>query len=166
MLYFTRLFDFGERVLLENGSHPLLYVEEQGHGVYAFDPKYLNRPFDDGDGVIYRVGDEAKAPTRIPGEGTYTLRSFQDEIWPHRAEVGPGKLFDQPMTYGKLQLGQTLDGDDHKKDAARPPWGWFKGPDFRLKKGDVFFRPAHTVRSSDCCHRCRLLALSKRSTIR
>ena len=63
-------------------------------------------------------------------------------MWPHRHEIGPGKLFDKPFDYRGATLPASFDGDDWGEDKANPPWGYNQEIDDALQRGDFFLDPA------------------------
>ena len=145
-------------VTFEGGSHVELYVESKGHGVcplyydgdsHCEHPTEGNPPaFPGGDGIVYRYDDGV---AEQPSSGSdpnvsYKLVSFYDTMWKRRYDVCDGDCtYDQLMTYGGAQLGETFDGDTWGADKARPPWSWDDPDDGPVYSGDWFFDPAKTL---------------------
>ncbi len=88
------------------GTHPAVYVESQGHGIYG-----EIDPFE--HGLILRAGDEAREPEPpYSGEATYVLESLPAKIGPHLLEsIGDGKLFDGLVEYRGQPVPRYWDGD-------------------------------------------------------
>jgi hypothetical protein len=136
-----------------SGSHPLLYVQQEGHGLYGLHSrKSMYRWFGGfrGDtGVIYYYQGEAEAPEGPNDrEVGYDLIAFEQPggIWEHRCDLA---TFDKrPFAYeppeGRPSLaphppgcpfkpGQVpicFDGDEsgfaNQPDGANCFWGWGK----------------------------------------
>ncbi|RME41978.1 MAG: hypothetical protein D6791_18910 [Chloroflexi bacterium] len=119
------------------GTHPQVWVEAYGHGIYG-------RPRGQKPGSItYRPGTGAEVPASLEDEDVrYELVSIYDTLWPRRQEMGPGKLFDQPFVYRHQLLPAAFDGDDWGEDKANTPWGYAQEIGRRLERGDFFLDPA------------------------
>jgi len=121
-------------------GHPLVWVETYGHGIYG-KPSILV------PGVItYRVGDQAEVPDDIHDKDVrYELLSIHDTLWQHRAEIGTGRLFDQPFDYRGQTLPASFDGVDWGEDRANPPWAYNQDLGETLLRGDFFLDPAKAL---------------------
>lgn len=134
-------------VILEDGTHPQVFVESKGHGVYAHD----GSPFPGGDGIIYRHGTPEQPSVINDPDVGYGLINIRDTLWPRRFDIGNGN------TYGGSYTGfwdgsgyndtysVNFDGDTYGDDKANPPWGWDDGDDGDVFQGDWFLRPAYTM---------------------
>lgn len=122
------------------GSHPIVYVETYGHGIYA-QRKILvpNR-------MVYRAGDQARVPQDMADKDVaYALVPIYDTLWQHRDEIGPGKAFDTPFDYRGQTLPAAFDGENYGKDRANPPWGYDQAIGDTLQRGDWFLDPARAL---------------------
>jgi hypothetical protein len=121
-------------------SHPAVWVEIYGHGIYG-------RPAILVPGkVTYRVGDRAEIPEDIHDEDvSYVLLSIYDTLWQHRAEVGPGQIFDSPFDYHGQILPASFDGENWGPDKANPPWAYNQEIGNALLRGDFFLDPAKAL---------------------
>jgi hypothetical protein len=122
------------------GSHPVVYVETFGHGIYG--KKIILAPYV----VTYRPGERAEVPESFKDEDVaYRLVPIYDTLWQHRAEVGPGLAFDQPFDYNGHSLPASFDGDDYGEDRANTPWGYDQETGEALTRGDWFLDPARAL---------------------
>lgn len=120
-------------------SHPVVYVEMYGHGIYG--TRRILYP----GSIIYRVGDTAQVPSGIKAEASYRLVSIYETLWAHREAVGSGKIFDQAFDYRGRSLPATFDGADFGTDRANTPWGYTQANDDVLLRGDWFLDPAKAL---------------------
>ncbi|NOZ49450.1 MAG: hypothetical protein GXP37_05290 [Chloroflexi bacterium] len=119
------------------GSHPVVWVETYGHGIYG-----RSRRLQQGL-VQYRVGDHGERPASTDeADVRYRLVSIYDTLWQHRQEMGKGKLFDQPFIYHKKVLPASFDGNNFGVDKANAPWGYNQEIGDVLHRGDFFLDPA------------------------
>jgi len=152
------------------GSHPRIYVQAKGHGVFGSPGNYYNKnptgpihigkwesgfptgPLGGYGGIVYYPGDKAEEPsldTLKKGNAqrvSYKLISI-DQLWERRFDIGEGKTFDD---YG------TFDGDcggmdpTCSEDAAHAPWAWddtgspISSPD-NVVSGVIFTDPIKLV---------------------
>lgn len=133
-------------------NHPIVFVEDQGHGVYG-DDDWNNDDFPGGDGVIYRPrgvvqlgSDDKYYPDGIAEEPSggddrdvgYALIDIgaQGDLWDRRFNIGDDDTYG---AFGKFR------GDDYSDDAANPPWGWDDGDDGPTFTGEFFYNPADMV---------------------
>ncbi len=122
------------------GSHPIVYVETWGHGIYAH--RKILVPYT----VVYRVGEQAEVPESLKDDNvSYQLVSIYDTLWMHRDEIGPGRAFDQPFDYRGHILPAAIDGDDFGADRANTPWGYNQATGDTLSRGDWFLDPAKAL---------------------
>lgn len=150
---------FGEQTIdgkihLEDATHPILYVQDKGHGVRGFqkvdEPLLAKDPHH-----IYRIGNK---PTQLQGfEGTqiaYELHSFADFL---RRARGPfygdatraslNAMFEAPADYGlgDSPIGRYVSGPFRGNSSwarPKPPWSWTDKFDY-FRPGAWFFHPAH-----------------------
>jgi len=122
------------------GSHPVVYVETYGHGIYAHRKILLPHT------VVYRVGEQAEVPESLKDDDVaYQLVSIYETLWAHRDEIGPGWAFDQPFDYRGHVLPAAIDGDDFGADRANTPWGYDQAIGDTLSRGDWFLDPAKAL---------------------
>ena len=122
------------------GSHPIVYVEAYGHGIYAHRKIFLPRV------VIYRVGERAEVPESFEDDDvSYQLVPIYETLWMHRDEVGPGQAFDRPFNYRGRTLPAAIDGDNYGTDKANTPWGYNQATGNVLSRGDWFLDPAKAL---------------------
>ena len=121
-------------------THPIVYVETWGHGIYA------NRQILVPHTVVYRVGERAEVPESLKDDDvSYQLVSIYDTLWMHRDEIGPGQAFDQPFDYRGHVLPSAIDGEDYGQDRANTPWGYNQATGDTLSRGDWFLDPAKAL---------------------
>ncbi|MBC8264202.1 MAG: hypothetical protein H8E47_08785 [Anaerolineales bacterium] len=122
------------------GSHPIVYIETYGHGIYAHRKILVPHV------VVYRVGEQAEAPESLQDDSvSYQLVSIYDTLWMHRDEIGPGQAFDQPFDYRGYVLPSAIDGDNYGQDRANTPWGYNQATGDTLSRGDWFLDPAKAL---------------------
>ncbi len=119
------------------GSHPVVWVETYGHGIYGRSKRLQ-------EGLVqYRVGSQAERPASTSEtDVSYQLLSIYDTLWQHRKEMGKGKLFDKPFIYRKKALPASFDGNNFGVDKANAPWGYDQEIGDVLHRGDFFLDPA------------------------
>ena len=122
------------------GSHPIVYVETYGHGIYGHRKTPLPHI------VVYRVGERAEAPESLEDDQvSYQLVSIYETLWMHRDEIGPGQAFDQVFDYRGCPLPAAIDGDNYGQDKANTPWGYNQATGDTLLRGDFFLDPARAL---------------------
>jgi len=122
------------------GSHPIVYVETYGHGIYAHRKILVPHT------VVYRAGEQAEVPESLKDDDvSYQLVSIYDTLWTHRDEIGPGRAFDQPFDYRDHTLPSAIDGEDYGQDRANTPWGYNQEIGDTLSRGDWFLDPAKAL---------------------
>jgi hypothetical protein len=146
-------------VTFEDGSHPELYVESHGHGVCAlyFEASgHCEHPLDGtppsfpgGDGIVYRHQGFAEVPPSGNADNvSYQLVSLEDTLWPLNKDICDGTcLFDGTFNYEGAIVSKAFDGDSWGNDKANPPWAWDDPDDGPVFRGDLFFRPAHALKT-------------------
>ena len=121
-------------------SHPIVYVETYGHGIYA--QRKILLPHS----VTYRVGEQAEVPASLKDDdASYQLVPIYETLWQHRDEIGTGQAFDRPFDYRGHILPATFDGDDYGVDKANTPWGYDQATGDTLSRGDWFLDPAKAL---------------------
>ncbi|HYO84365.1 MAG TPA: hypothetical protein VES20_23375 [Bryobacteraceae bacterium] len=132
-------------VRFHGGSHPMIFVESGGHGIFAVGP---DQPYDPESDQFAGSTGITFVPAGAPGRPAhpndrrvpYALLSI-DQHWWHRRDQ-PG-LFDAPFAYRPFGLrplarvgglrGSFL-GRKHMPNSARPFWAWY---DSRLAKRKI-----------------------------
>ncbi|HEV8248137.1 MAG TPA: hypothetical protein VGP93_20320, partial [Polyangiaceae bacterium] len=131
------------RVGLNNGSHPRVYIEPKGHGIFACDSR-CDRAVE-GDGILYEVGDRAESPTGGDGDFTrhyhYALIAMDSDgssdgnqgFWYRRNDICDTCTFG---AWGKLR------GDNYGTNSAAMPWVWRDADRAPVRSGDMICDPA------------------------
>lgn len=127
-----------------HGSHPRIFIEAKGHGVYNCDSRCNDAP--GGDGIVYTVGDTAQSPTGGSGNWsrvyTYQLipldeTSGDQGFWARRNDICDTCTF---SSWGHVR-GDGLDG----QNAATMPWSWDDPDDDGVFSGALLCDPAQLV---------------------
>lgn len=131
------------QVSLYGGSHPRVFIEAKGHGVYGCDSRCDAAP--GGDGIVYAETDVAESPDGGSGNWTrvfgYRLIAMDADgsldgdqgPWYRRNDICNDCTFG---SWGKLR------GDNHGTDKANMPWSWDDADDGQVFAGDMFCDPA------------------------
>ena len=121
-----------------NQSHPVVFIESGGHGVYASTSGHsrfnLSRGFTTGTGVTYVYKGKAERPLYVNDrEVGYELLPIVDQWW-NRVETGEkDKMFDEYFTYQPLggrpptrisPIPGSFLGRKEASNKAKPFWGW------------------------------------------
>ncbi len=126
-----------------DGSHPRVYVEAKGHGIYGCDERCEEA--DDGDGLLFQVGDRAESPPAADGNFTRTVRyaliamdsdgatDGNQGFWYRRDDICDTCTFGE---WGKLR------GDNFGENRAQMPWNWRTKEESPLRRGDMICDPA------------------------
>jgi len=129
----------------ENGTHPIVYGQSQGHGVRLFQTVDLGA-LDRNVKILRWRGDRAKVYARADRsrqiDVTYDLRDF--DAWYAEARsftpsgtAGTG-LFEGVISLGRfangeeIRIGRYIAGRDYSKvgwSRPKPPWSWDDGWD-------------------------------------
>ena len=136
------------RMAVLEGDRPVVYVEALGHGIYghAGTSSLVNPFLFRGGVVVYQVGEEAEVPQSVDDEHvSYKLVPIYTTLWPHREDVGDGRIFDGLFTYRGQTLPKSIDGDDFGTDRANTPWGYHQATGEALSRGDWFLDPARAL---------------------
>ena len=137
--------DVSGPIKLTNG-HPLVYVEQYGHGIYGTPCGSIAANPAASDLVRYLPLGRAEVPDGIPDDKTgYALVSMYDTMWQQRGCVGQGRCFDGPFEYRGATLPAQFDGDNYGTDSANTPWGYGQALDGGLERGDWFLDPARAI---------------------
>ena len=141
--------DIDGEVELADGSHPVIFVESGGHGIYGSTSSYsryrLSRDtFTGGTGVTYAFAGRAESP-RHPNDRKvgYELLSARQHFWNRAHPGGRGEqAFDDYFTYqpyggrppaGYAKLAGTFYGREQASNLAKPFWGWHDERSLREK---------------------------------
>ena len=142
---------FDGRVEFHDGSHPVIFIESGGHGVYGSDDSHsrysLSRDqFSVGTGVTYSYKGKAERPKHPNDRNVgYQLLPIYEHWW-LRAHEGSGKggrSFDAYYAYQpyggrprpkESQIAGSFLGRMHGSNKAKPFWGWH---DNRTRKKKV-----------------------------
>jgi hypothetical protein len=151
-------------VELYDGSHPVIFIESGGHGVYGSKSShsafsYGDRTFRDGTGVTYVYKGKAERPRHAADkEVGYDLLPIYDHWW-LRAISDQGRserMFDEYFTYmpfggrpaPRMQIPGAFYGRAKAVNKARPFWGWFDNRTLKAKavsNGQWGLDPAYSV---------------------
>jgi hypothetical protein len=135
--------DVDGTVELASTSHPKIFVEAKGHGIYGCDSRCSSAP--GGDGIVYVVGDTAESPSSGSGNwsGTYGYRLIamdsdgtldgNEGLWHRRYSICDTCTFG---TWGKFR------GDTYGTNSADAPWRWDDSDDGQSYGGDTICNPA------------------------
>ena len=138
-------------VELHDGSHPVVFIESGGHGVYgshAGHSRYSVRQdeFSEGTGVTYVFKGKAERP-RHPDDRNvgYELSPIYEHWWlrAHTGAGGNNRAFDAYYAYQPYggrprprlaEIAGSFLGREHGSNKAKPFWGWH---DNRTRKRKV-----------------------------
>ena len=130
-------------VRLYGGSHPEIFIEAKGHGIYGCDSRCDSAP--GGDGIVYYAGSAAESPTDGSGnwsrQYSYQLiamdadgsRDGNQGLWYRRHDICDTCTFG---VWGKLR------GDNYGTNSANMPWSWDDPDDGQAFSGDLGCDPA------------------------
>ena len=143
--------NFDGKVELRDGSHPVIFIESGGHGVYGSKDHHsrysLSRDeFSAGTGVTYSYKGKAERPKHPNDRNVgYQLLPIYEHWWlrAHEGSGDGGRAFDayyacQP--YGgrprprEARIAGSFLGRKHGSNKAKPFWGWH---DNRTRKRKV-----------------------------
>ena len=128
------------RMRMESDSHPMVFIESGGHGMYGVeDPMYSRyRPepddFSGGIGVTYVYKGVAERPAHANARRVgYDLLPIEKHWWLHALNQQNQRMFDDFGPYQPLggrpgipvpQFGRTFLGRKFSSNKAKPFWGW------------------------------------------
>lgn len=133
--------DIDGEVELYQGSHPVIFIESGGHGVYGGQGKHSryslsNDTFSAGTGVTFIYRGRAERPRHANDrEVGYALLPIYEEWW-ERANSNAGRedrTFDKYYDYQPVgnrprpqlnQIAGAFYGRKEASDKAKPFWGW------------------------------------------
>lgn len=130
-------------VQLFDKSHPRIFVEAKGHGVYACDGRCDRAP--GGDGIIYAEAGGADSPDGPHGNFervyAYSLIAFDADgrldgnqgFWYRRRDICDTCTFG---SWGRLR------GDNYGTDRAKLAWAWDDADDGEVYAGAMLCDPA------------------------
>ncbi len=130
-------------VTFVEGSHPRVFSEAKGHGLYGCGRECDSAP--SGDGIVYLPGDRAESPTG--GDGNYTRKvryaliamdangdsDGNQGFWHRRDDICDTCTFG---SWGRLR------GDNFGTDRAKMPWVWTADETGPVAAGDMLCDPA------------------------
>jgi hypothetical protein len=120
-------------------NHPIVYIEDKGHGVYG-DKRWEASGFPDDDGVIYKPYGIAEEPNNGNDRDVgYALLSIE-AIWDRRFIFDSSE--DGEKTFENFGI---FDGDDGGDDSAKAPWGWEDTNDGPTFTGEIFYNPIDLI---------------------
>lgn len=135
-------------IVFDNETHPILYVEDKGHGVRAYQPTDKTK-VSFYEHLTYRLGkpitpDVKKAKNKT---ALYKVLSFDIFIENGAGPFDSESMFEEPSGYGmgKAVIGRYLSGPFRGNNTwarPKPPWNW--GDKFdSLQVGAWYFHPAY-----------------------
>ncbi|MBI3949182.1 MAG: hypothetical protein HY314_01825 [Acidobacteria bacterium] len=152
------------------GSHPVLFCEPQGHGLFAYTGRpnqlkdatrgvliyhYTGRPEDPEPAKDKKVGYRL-----VPLYGTLwqRARTGANETYGESADCGTltvkgpenGKIVEKQVALGAI--GAAFLGTVGAANKARPPWAWFDYRERQRPRGEWFFDPATTIKRHFYAH--------------
>ncbi|MHA1760959.1 MAG: hypothetical protein ACTSXA_10125 [Candidatus Heimdallarchaeota archaeon] len=120
-------------------DHPIVYVEDQGHGVYGA-KRWENNDFPNDDGVIYKPKGLAEEPSNGNDRNVgYELLSIS-ALWDRRFIMD--STTDGEKTFERFGI---FDGNDGRDDSAKAPWGWDDSNDGTTYTGEIFYNPIDMI---------------------
>jgi len=142
--------------ILEDQTHPRVFVESKSHGVVVNSPvvfgEYLGEDeadFRGGDGIVYRY----KAIAEEPLDGNdrdvgYALEPILETLWPRRSEARNGDTFASVFHFTpECPLPDRMAGDNYREPGGETPWAWDDLDDEGVRRGEWFLTPARAVSS-------------------
>jgi hypothetical protein len=126
-----------------DGSHPRVFSEAKGHGLYGCDGRCDSAP--GGDGILYVPGDHAASPAG--GDGNYTRQVRYALIAMDADGAADGN---QGFWYRRDDICDTctfgswgrLRGDNYGTDRAKMPWVWTSDESGPVAAGAMLCDPA------------------------
>ena len=142
---------FDGRVEFHDGSHPVIFIESGGHGVYGSDDSHsrysVSRDqFSVGTGVTYSYKGKAERPKHPNDRNVgYQLLPIYEHWWlrAHQGSGDGGRAFDAFYAYQpyggrprpkEARIAGSFLGRKHGSNKAKPFWGWH---DNRTRKRKV-----------------------------
>lgn len=153
-------------VIQVEGSHPVLFCEPKGHGVFA----YTGKPHQLKDAtrgtLIYSYTGQPDDPEQIGDRKVgYRLIPIYGTLW-QRARANAEETYGLMTDYGSItlnviennqsvqkqipigRLGAAFLGVVGAANKARPPWAWYDYRERQSVRGEFFFDPAGFVKRS------------------
>lgn len=151
-------------VIAIEGSHPVLFCEPKGHGLFAYtgQPNQLKEATR--GALVYHYTGQAEDPEQATDKRVgYRLAPIYETLWP-RARANAAETYGEAKDFGSFSirvlengkvvekqqsvgsLGAAFLGAVGAANKARPPWGWFDYRERQQRKGEWFFDPATTIR--------------------
>ncbi|MHA1731912.1 MAG: hypothetical protein ACTSU5_08205 [Promethearchaeota archaeon] len=142
---------FSGEVVFEPGDagrrHPVVFVEDQGHGIQVGRGSGLVRSSLSPHEVRYVYGNgTAGVPSGLDDEACpYGLLSTRAALWPYATWIGEGNFTDKPVKFwpDSEPVGVKMDGDDYSNDSAALPWAARVKDIDGSPRGEAFFDPAY-----------------------
>ena len=142
---------FDGDIELHQGSHPAIFIEAGGHGVFGSDDhhslfSFRRNEFKSGTGVTYVYKGSAERPRHTNDRNVgYELLPIYDHWWQraHGPNASREKSFDAFYVYEPYggrprpphgQIAGSFYGRKHGSNKAKPFWGWH---DSRTRKKKV-----------------------------
>ena len=142
---------FDGKVELRDGSHPVIFIESGGHGVYGSKDGHsrysLSRDeFSTGTGVTYSYKGKAERPKHPNDRNVgYELLPIYEHWWlrAHQGSGDGGRAFDAYYAYRpygsrplprEARIAGSFLGRKHGSNKAKPFWGWH---DSRTRKRKI-----------------------------
>jgi hypothetical protein len=107
------------------GTHPVVYIESEGHGIYPSNNGLFGSIFPSSCGGlgIWYAGRGAETPENCDDRDvSMELISFKASLWPLRLQPGAGTFVETEGYVTGASFGRRFLGDDGCK--ANPPWRW------------------------------------------
>jgi hypothetical protein len=135
------------RINVEDGTHPILYVQHGGHGVRCFQKADEAKLLEESH-QIYRVAEQADNAAALEGPFIrYTIIAFDIFLKNATGPFNKNSMFTDPFDFGfknKL-IGKYISGkfkNDTSWARPKPPWSWADKRD-DLRYGSWYFHPAY-----------------------
>ena len=160
--------DIDGQIELYEKTHPVIFIEAGGHGVFASDSKSslfdaAKMSFKQNTGITYIYNKKAESPQYVADQNvSYALLSIADEWWEKGSQetVQANETFDdfyfyapfgnRPKSSAKYISG-AFHGEMASKNQAKPFWAWFdkRTRDKKiLNTGQWALDPAYSVSMS------------------
>jgi hypothetical protein len=151
-------------VVQVEGSHPVLFCEPKGHGLFAYTGK-SNQLKDATRGtLIYSYTGQPDDPDQAQDKKVgYRLIPIHGTLW-QRARANASETYGVTVDYGSVTvkvmendksvekqipigtLGAAFLGVVGAPNKARPPWAWYDYRERQPLRGEFFFDPAGLIK--------------------
>lgn len=135
--------------VLYEGSHPIIYIEKEGHGIHAATATQIALR---SQYLVYRNSEEEPTEPGWPKErqASYNLLPLYEHFWKvfedtQNNTFGSFFRFVHPRSGAIVTVPSTLKGNNYARNAANLPWNWGQNEHPDLKQGEWFLDPAKSL---------------------